>query len=228
MSETLLPADTAKRTVPAPRVKVCGLTQMAQLRSLDKMGVTFGGLIFYPKSPRFVMRHMNSQDVKAYRGKINKVGVFVNATYDEIMNHADNWGLHLVQLHGDETPKFCERLSEQLEVIKAFRIGPEDHIDFKIRHYEDVCDVYLFDTAGETYGGTGKKFDWDSLHNTNIDKPFLLSGGIGPSDAATVKQFQQGPNGKLLFGIDVNSKFETAPGVKDIELVHHFYHDLQG
>lgn len=213
-------------TPQAPRIKVCGLTQMAQLRSLDKMGITFGGLIFYPKSPRFVMRHLNSREVKDYKGKINKVGVFVNATYDEIMNHADNWGLHMVQLHGDETPKFCERLSDQLEVIKAFRIGPGDHIDFKIRHYEDACDVYLFDTAGETYGGTGKKFDWESLHSTHVDKPFMLSGGIGPADMPGIRQFQQGANGKLLFGVDVNSKFETSPGVKDLEEVKTFKESL--
>jgi len=208
------------------RVKVCGLTQLAQLQQLDEMGVTFGGMIFYPKSPRFVLKHMNSLDVKKYRGRINKVGVFVNATYDEIMNHADNWGLHMVQLHGDETPKFCDRLSEQLEVIKAFRIAPGDPIDFKIRHYEEVCDVFLFDTAGETYGGTGRKFDWEALHNTNIDKPFLLSGGIGPADAEVVKNFQYGNNGKWLFGVDINSKFETEPGVKDMALVKKFLDDL--
>ena len=209
------------------RVKVCGLTQMDQLRQLDELGVTFGGMIFYPKSPRFVLKHMNSMEVKKYKGKINKVGVFVNATYDEIMNHADNFGLQMVQLHGDETPKFCDRLSEQLEVIKAFRIGPDDHIDFKIRHYEDVCDVFLFDTAGETYGGTGRKFDWHALHATGINKPFLLSGGIGPDDAATVKNFQNGANGKWLFGADINSKFETEPGVKNIQLLKKFVEELK-
>jgi len=209
------------------RVKVCGITQIDQLRQLDELGVTFGGMIFYPKSPRFVLKHMNSMEVKKYKGKINKVGVFVNATYDEIMNHADNFGLQMVQLHGDETPKFCDRLSEQLEVIKAFRIAPDDHIDFKIRHYEDVCDVFLFDTAGETYGGTGRKFNWDGLHTASIEKPFMLSGGIGPSDAAIVKQFKQGANGKWLFGTDINSKFETEPGVKDVALVKNFVEELK-
>lgn len=209
------------------RVKVCGITQLDQLHQLDELGVTFGGMIFYPKSPRFVLKHMNSMEVKKFKGRINKVGVFVNATYDEIMNHADNFGLHMVQLHGDETPKFCERLSEQLEVIKAFRIGPDDHIDFKIRYYEEVCDVFLFDTAGETYGGTGRKFDWDALHNANINKPFLLSGGIGPTDAAIVTTFQDGANGKWLFGSDINSKFETEPGIKDMELVKKFVDEIK-
>jgi len=210
------------------RVKVCGLTQLHQLRTMDEMGVTFGGMIFYPKSPRFVLRYMNSMDVKKFKGRINKVGVFVNATYDEIMNHADNWGLHMVQLHGDESPKFCERLSEQLEVIKAFRIAPGDHIGFKIRHYEEACDVFLFDTAGETYGGTGRKFDWQAMHEANVDKPFMLSGGIGPDDAQMVKDFQQGANGKWLFGVDINSKFETEPGVKDVGMVKKFVDELKG
>jgi phosphoribosylanthranilate isomerase len=221
MSENLI-----ESTIPPPRIKVCGLTQLAQLRQLDEIGITFGGLIFYPKSPRFVLRHMNSLEVRKFRGRINKVGVFVNATYDEIMNHAQNWGLQMVQLHGDETPKFCERLSEQLEVVKAFRIGPGDHIDFKIRHYEDACDVFLFDTAGETYGGTGKKFDWDALHTAHIDKPFMLSGGIGAADAPAIQQFQQGANGKWLFGVDINSKFEVSPGIKNMEMVKGFKEDL--
>ena len=213
-------------TKPPPRIKVCGLTQLKQLRELDQMGITFGGLIFYPKSPRFVLRHMNSLEVKKFKGRINKVGVFVNATYDEIMNHAQNWGLQMVQLHGDETPKFCERLSEQLEVVKAFRIGPGDHIDFKLRHYEDACDVFLFDTAGETYGGTGHKFNWDTLHTATIDKPFMLSGGIAATDAAMIRQFQTGTNGKWLFGVDINSKFEISPGVKNLEMVKTFQKEL--
>src|ERR1700712_2247461 len=190
------------------QIKVCGMKQFDQLTQLEEFGVTFGGMIFYPKSPRFVLRSMNSIEVKKYKGKINKVGVFVNASYDEIMNHVDNFGLHVVQLHGSETPKFCEKLSGQLEVIKAFRIGPDDHIDFKIRHYEDVCDMYLFDTAGETYGGTGRKFDWEKLHSATIEKPFFISGGIGVEDAEKVKEFAKGANGKWLFGVDVNSKFE--------------------
>ncbi len=210
------------------QIKVCGMKQFDQLTELENLGVTFGGMIFYPKSPRFVLRSMNSMEVKKYRGKINKVGVFVNASYEEIMNHVDNFGLHVVQLHGSETPKFCEKLSGQLEVIKAFRIGPDDHIDFKIRHYEDVCDMYLFDTAGETYGGTGRKFDWEKLHTATLEKPFFISGGIGPEDAAKVKEFEKGANGKWLFGVDVNSKFETEPGVKDMESVKQFCLEMKG
>lgn len=210
------------------QIKVCGMKQFDQLAELENLGVTFGGMIFYPKSPRFALRGMNSMEVKKYRGKINKVGVFVNASYEEIMNHVDNFGLHVVQLHGNETPKFCERLSGQLEVIKAFRIGPDDHIDFKIRHYEDVCDMYLFDTAGETYGGTGRKFDWEKLHMATLEKPFFISGGIGLEDAAKVKEFEKGANGKWLFGVDVNSKFEIEPGIKDMESVKQFCLEMHG
>lgn len=209
------------------QIKVCGMKQFDQLTKLEELGVTFGGMIFYPKSPRFVLRSMNSIEVKKYKGKINKVGVFVNASYDEIMNHVDNFGLHVVQLHGNETPKFCENLSGQLEVIKAFRIGPDDHIDFKIRHYEDACDMFLFDTAGETYGGTGRKFDWEKLHAATIEKPFFISGGIGVEDAEKVKEFAKGANGKWLFGVDVNSKFEISAGIKDMELVKQFCDEMK-
>lgn len=208
------------------KIKVCGLTQFNQLQQLDELGVSFGGMIFYPKSLRCVLKYMNPLDVKKYKGHASKIGVFVNSTYDEIMNYVEDWGLNMVQLHGEETPRFCERLSEQLKVIKAFRISPDDSIDNKIRHYKDVCDMFLFDTAGETYGGTGKKFDWNTLHQTNIDKPFFLSGGIGPTDTSVIKNFQKDPNNQWLFGVDINSKFETTPGIKDMELVRKFVSEL--
>jgi phosphoribosylanthranilate isomerase len=104
--------------------------------------------------------------------KVFKIGVFVNASYDEVMNHVDNFGLDMVQVHGDESPKFCERLSNYISVIKAFRLTENDHIEWKIRDYFDVADMYLFDTEGAGYGGTGKKFNWNKLKGLNIDKPF--------------------------------------------------------
>lgn len=208
------------------KIKVCGLTQLDQLRQLDQLNIAFGGLIFYPKSLRYVLKQMSSLEVKNYKGNIEKVGVFVNSTYDEIMKCAEEWGLHMIQLHGEETPRFCERIGEHLKVIKAFRIGPDDNIDNKIGHYENACDMFLFDTAGETYGGTGKKFDWDLLHQININKPFLLSGGIGPDDAMVLKRFTQGTNGQWLLAPDINSRFEIAPGIKDIKLVKKFANEL--
>jgi phosphoribosylanthranilate isomerase len=204
------------------RVKVCSLTQLGQVEALDDAGVEFVGFMFYQKSPRYLGNLLSPDDVRKARWKTNKVGVFVNPTYEEVMRSADAYGLHMVQLHGDETPKFCERVSEQLETIKAFRVAPDDNIEWRVRNYSGSCDIYLFDTAGQQYGGSGRKFDWELLMNTQISKPFILSGGIGPDDVENIRRFHEGAAGSKLFAVDVNSKFEVHPGVKNIELLTPF------
>ena len=158
------------------RLKVCGMTDLEQMHQLREMGVEFAGMIFYHKSPRFVLKHLTGVQVKRAKLKVYKVGVFVNASYDEIINHVENFGLHMVQLHGDETPKFCEKVSDYISVIKAFRIAEDDNIPWKIKDYYEACDMFMFDTMGAGYGGTGKKFNWDMLKGLNIGKPFFLSG----------------------------------------------------
>ncbi|MCA0380863.1 MAG: phosphoribosylanthranilate isomerase [Bacteroidetes bacterium] len=214
------------------RLKVCGMTEPAQMDALEKMDVTFGGLIFYPKSPRYALRHMTTLQIKSFK-TINKVGVFVNASIDEIKHMVDECRLQLVQLHGDETPKFCEKIADYISVVKAFRIAENDNVAYKIRDYMDMCDMFLFDTkpltqgAENPYGGTGKKFNWDLLKNVNVGKPYFLSGGIGPDDVADVHAFMQEPAAKALFALDVNSKFETSPGVKDMSKVSQFYNDIK-
>ncbi|TDX00947.1 phosphoribosylanthranilate isomerase [Dinghuibacter silviterrae] len=204
------------------RIKVCSLTQMDQLQALDEAGVEFVGLMLYPKSPRFLGNLLSPDEVRRARWRTNKVGVFVNPTYEEVMRSVDAYGLHMVQLHGDETPKFCERISEQLETIKAFRVAPDDNVEYRVRNYSGACDLFLFDTAGQNYGGTGRKFDWDVLSKVQFSKPFILSGGIGPEDVENVRKFAQGPAGENMFAIDVNSKFEVRPGLKDLDLLKPF------
>lgn len=204
------------------RIKVCGMTQLGQVQELDDLGVEFAGFMFYPKSPRYLGNLLRPEDVRKAKWKINKVGIFVNATYEEVMRAADAYGLHMVQLHGDETPKFCERISEQLETIKAFRVGPDDNIEWKVRNYTGNSDLFLFDTAGVQYGGTGRKFDWELLTNTQVSKPFLLSGGIGPDDVENIRRFKQGGAGNALFAVDVNSKFEAHHGIKDFDKLRPF------
>lgn len=215
------------------RLKVCGMTEPAQIEALEKMEVTFAGLIFYPKSPRYALRHMTTLQIKGFK-IINKVGVFVNASVDEIKYMVDECRLQLVQLHGDETPKFCEKIADYISVVKAFRIGENDNIEYKIRDYMDMCDMFLFDTKPLTpagsdnpYGGTGKKFNWDLLKNVEVGKPYFLSGGVGPNDVAEVQQFMKEPAAKALFALDVNSKFETSPGVKDMAQVSKFYNEIK-
>ncbi|WP_144887738.1 phosphoribosylanthranilate isomerase [Lacibacter cauensis] len=210
------------------RIKVCGMTELEQLQQLGDLGVEFAGMIFYHKSPRFVLRTLTGAQVKRAKLKVYKVGVFVNASYDEIMNHVENFGLDLVQLHGDETPRFCEQVSEYIQTIKAFRITEDDNIPWKIKDYVDACDMYMFDTMGAGYGGTGKKFDWSMLKGLDIGKPFFLSGGIEPTDAAAVKEFANEPVAKNLFALDMNSKFEISPGIKDMELVKKFVEEVRG
>jgi phosphoribosylanthranilate isomerase len=205
------------------RIKVCGMTNTEQVMQLDALGVEFAGFIFYPKSPRYVFRHMPRPEIKKIKGQhINKVGVFVNAPVEELLQAVDNCGLHLVQLHGDETPKYCEKVADYVGVIKAFRLREDDQVLWKIKDYQEIADMFLFDTDGTGYGGTGKKFNWSMLKGININKPFFLSGGIGPDDVEELTGFAKDPVAKDLFSIDVNSKFETIPGLKDMQAVEKF------
>jgi phosphoribosylanthranilate isomerase len=209
-----------------PRIKVCGMTSLDQMHQLGDMGVQFAGMIFYHKSPRFVMRHLKGHEVKKAKLKVFKIGVFVNASYDEVMNHVDNFGLDMVQLHGDETPFFCSKLSNYISVIKAFRITDDCEVEWKTRNYTADTDMFMFDTDGAGYGGTGKKFNWSKLKGVNINKPFFLSGGIEPTDGESIKEFMRQPVAKDLFAIDINSKFEISPGVKDMDKVRGFVKSL--
>lgn len=197
------------------------MTQQEQVNSLADLGINFAGFIFYPKSPRYVFREMTATQIKRINN-INKVGVFVNAPMDEVLHLVDECRLQMVQLHGDETPKYCDRLADYVSVVKAFRLSDNDSVEWMVRPYEDVCDQYLFDTMGAGYGGTGKKFDWTVLKGLQINKPFFLSGGIEAGDEEQIKAFAKEPVAKDLFAIDINSKFEVSPGVKNLELVKHF------
>ena len=204
------------------RVKVCGMTEIDQVKQLDAMGVDFAGFIFYPKSPRYVLRHLTGEQVKKAKLRLGKVGVFVNASYDEVMKQVDSYGLDMIQLHGDETPRLCEQLANYITVIKVFRLSENDPIDWMIKSYQDACDMFLFDTEGAGYGGTGKKFNWDTLKGVSIDKLFFLSGGIEPADVERLRVFEREPVARKFFAIDINSKFETSPGVKDLKKVRAF------
>jgi phosphoribosylanthranilate isomerase len=203
------------------RVKVCGITQHEQLEMLPEVGATFAGLIFYPKSPRYVLRNMTTSQLKK-ENNINKVGVFVNASAEEVLHMVDECRLHMVQLHGDETPRFCEKIADYISVVKAFRISESDNIGWRIQEYMDVCDMFMFDTEGAGYGGTGKKFNWEKLSNVAVGKPYFLSGGIEPGDVVKLKDFEKKPEAKALFAIDINSRFEVMPGVKDMDLIKKF------
>jgi len=210
------------------RIKVCGMTQPDQVNALDEMGVDLAGFIFYQKSPRYIGNKLTAEKMKKIGGRIAKVGVFVNMPYDELMKTVENYRLDMVQLHGDETPRFCEIVSNYVSVIKAFRLSDNDPIDWIIKSYDDACDMYMFDTLGAGYGGTGKKFDWNVLKPALIPKLFFLSGGIEPGDEKKLKEFAAEPVAKKLFAVDINSRFETSAGVKDMEKVRTMVKGLRG
>ena len=184
-------------------------------------GVAFAGFIFYPKSPRYVFKNMTTTQIRR-ENNVNKVGVFVNSPVEEVLHMVDECRLHMVQLHGDETPKYCEKIADYVSVVKAFRLSDNDSVEWMIRPFMDVCDMFMFDTMGAGYGGTGKKFDWNLLKGQTIGKPFFLSGGIEPGDEEKLKLFTEEPVAKALFAIDINSRFEITPGIKDMSRVKDF------
>jgi len=207
------------------RIKVCGMTQPEQVEKLSDLGVSFAGFIFYPKSPRYVFKNMTISQVKKLNN-INKVGVFVNASIEEVLHLVDECRLQMVQLHGDESAKYCEKIADYVSVVKAFRLSDHDSVEWMIKPYMDVCDMFMFDTMGAGYGGTGKKFDWSVLKGSDIGKPFFLSGGIEPDDAEKLKDFRHDPVARALFAVDINSKFEQTPGVKDMDKVKSFCKEI--
>jgi phosphoribosylanthranilate isomerase len=162
-----------------------------------------------------VTNKLAAEEVKPLLTSLKKVGVFVNAEEEYIMDKVENFGLDIVQLHGDETPDFCNHISSQVTVTKAFRItqSNEQNIDWMIKPYEEFCDYYLFDTNRKNaYGGTGEKFDWKILSANKINKPFFLSGGIGLEDIEKLKAFEH----PFFYCVDVNSRVEISEGIKDM------------
>ena len=211
----------------AIRIKVCGVTLPAQLEAFDEMGVDLAGFIFYPKSPRYMVDKIPADYLRRFKGRIAKVGVFVNMPYEELMRTVEDYRLDMVQLHGDEIPRYCEQVANYITVIKAFRLSDNDPIDWIAKPYDEACDMFMFDTLGAGYGGTGKKFDWNVLKSSAIDKLFFLSGGIEPGDEGKLKDFVNEDIAKKIFAVDINSRFETSSGVKDIDQVKMFVNNLK-
>ncbi|UAY57419.1 phosphoribosylanthranilate isomerase [Arachidicoccus terrestris] len=203
------------------------MTQAMQVSTLGEMGVDYIGFIFYPASPRYVGNKMRPEEIKAINGSFKKVGVFVNADKDEILNTVEACGLDMVQLHGDEAPLLCEKIAENIPVIKAFRLLNNDDVLYKILPYREIVDYFLFDTNTKSFGGSGKRFDWSILENLSLEKPFFLSGGISEEHLPDLKLFQELSVAKSLISLDINSRFETEPGVKDLDRIQAFIRQLK-
>lgn len=195
------------------KLKVCGMKDPDNIADLTKLNPDFMGFIFYEKSPRYA-GGLDPKIVRALPEDLKKVGVFVNASEESILAKAEAYNLDYVQLHGDENPAFAKKLQNHgLKVIKVFRIAdtlPPDMADFA-----QSADLFLFDTDTKAYGGSGRKFNWELLRQSEIPRPYLLSGGIGPDDVKDVLLLDL-PG---MIGIDVNSRFETAPGMKNLDTI---------
>lgn len=204
------------------RVKLCGNTDLKQMEQLGDAGVQFAGLNFYHKSPRFVLKFLKGVDVKKTKIQPYKIGVFVNSSYDEVMNHIDNFGLDMVQLHGDETPYQCDKIANYISVIKVFRFGGNDHIEWRLRDYYFTTDMFMFDAPSSIPGKEVRKFDTRIIRGMNIGKPFFLSGNIDMEDIPAIQKFATDPVAKDLFAVDISSAFELHNGKKDLAKVKEF------
>jgi phosphoribosylanthranilate isomerase len=201
------------------KLKVCGMKYADNIREVAKLSPDFMGFIFYPKSKRFVGDDFIMPEISS---EIKKVGVFVNDSVENISDKVKKYNLSFVQLHGDESADFCKRISEEVKVIKAF--GIDDDFDFSIlKKYENCCEYFLFDTKSDEYGGSGKDFDRNLLWNYRLSKPYFLSGGISLEEVRNQKS-----EVRNAYALDVNSKFETKPGFKDIKKLKLLKDELSG
>lgn len=196
-----------------PKIKICGLRHPDNIREVMALQPDYIGFICYPGSKRFIGT-LEANWVNGLSG-VKKTGVFVNADIQAVKTAILQYGFHAVQLHGAETPAYCAELANLgIEIIKAFGIG--EQFDWAaIDPYDRVVDHYLFDTQSSQHGGTGKRFDWSLLRGYTGNKPFFLSGGISAENIAAAVQLGD----DRLYALDLNSRFETAPGIKDIALL---------
>lgn len=214
------------------KIKVCGLRRPEDIVAARQLPIDFIGLIFYPDSPRFAASEELAEWMETHFEELENVrtvGVFVNAEMEEVLNAIHDYRLDYVQLHGNESSDYCRELDSfrritsmrSAHIIKAFRV--DEHFDFDtVAPFADWCRYVLFDTRGEQYGGTGKAFDWSLLQRYGGPLPFLLSGGIGEEDVPALHALKH----PLLAGVDINSRFETAPGEKDMDKIARFVRAL--
>lgn len=221
------------------KIKVCGMREPENIHAVEQLGVDMIGFIFWPDSPRYVQQirsragiipdYTSLQDERksgqAEAKRAQRVGVFVDDMPQSIVTRVFNYHLDFVQLHGNESAVMIDNLRRTLDpdihpgigIIKALSISSEADVA-KYREFEGLVDLFLFDTRCSCKGGSGEQFDWDVLNAYDGKTPFLLSGGIGPEDVERVRNFTH----PQFAGIDLNSRFETEPGLKDVESLKTF------
>lgn len=198
-------------------VKVCGIKEAENCLAIDELQPDLIGMIFYKKSPRFIGKTILPKT------KAAKVGVFVNSSLEEIISSAQKHSLQYIQLHGNEPLLLAGKLHKKgMQIIKSF--GIETGINNQeMAEWENYCSYFLFDTKSKLHGGTGIQFDWKLLESYQLKTPFLLSGGIGLNDAPALKKIKH----PAFYGVDINSKFELEPGIKNIEQVKSFINEIR-
>lgn len=196
-------------------IKVCGMREAENIREVEALGIDVIGFIFWPKSSRCVSTRPDYLPVNAKRA-----GIFVNEDIEQVRRIAVDYALDIIQLHGNESPEYARNLRNWI-VIKAFNIASEEDLESTVI-YDGAVDYFLFDTKGKAVGGNGEKFDWEVLASYNGQTPFILSGGIGPDDTERIQTFYH----PQCIGIDLNSRFELSPGLKDITALRRFLSQL--
>ena len=205
-------------------IKVCGMKYPENIKDVVNLDINWMGMIFYDKSPRCV-----GDDAIAalpYTDKVKKVGVFVDDTAQNIITAVERYGLDMIQMHGDESSIFIRNmrktLDPEIKIIKAISVRTADDIA-RCMDYEDCVDYFLFDTKCDSKGGSGKTFDWEILKTYNGDVPFLISGGIGAEQLEALTDFYH----PQCIGIDLNSRFEISPGMKDVSRLREFIANIR-
>ena len=201
-------------------IKVCGMRDAENIRAVEALGVDWMGFIFWPRSSRYV-----GEKPDYLPGNCLRAGVFVDASEQDILDAVKDFRLDILQLHGHETPEEVAALKTRhpaLRIIKSLAVASPADLE-QASAYEDVCDAFLFDAKGKLPGGNGRQFDWSVLQGYGGRLPFLLSGGIGPDDAPRIRAFDV-PG---CIGIDLNSRFETAPGRKDVDALRTFIETIR-
>lgn len=206
------------------KLKICGMKVPENILQVTALQPDYMGFIFYKASKRYV-DVLSAEFVKTLPMAIKKTGVFVDEDVDVILKLVVTYGLGAVQLHGSESSQYCAELKQKLpaavEVIKAF--GIDEQFDFaQLEAYVPYADYFLFDTQTPAHGGSGKTFNWNLLSRYTLDKPYFLSGGIGLESAEELEKI----NDKRLYAIDVNSRFELEPGLKNIDKLNDFKNKL--
>ncbi|MCC6221391.1 MAG: phosphoribosylanthranilate isomerase [Deltaproteobacteria bacterium] len=210
------------------QIKVCGMRDRQNIQEIASLRPDYMGFIFYPESSRYCGAVLDPEVVRQIAFSVGTVGVFVGDELEKVIDTVTHFGMNMVQLHGAETPEYCENLKlakPELGLIKAFGIDG-DEIPPSVSDYADVADYFLFDTRTASVGGSGKKFDWDVLRSYRGETPFFLAGGIGDaSDVAKIRQLRW----KLprLLGIDINSRVEQEVGIKSVKKVREIIEELR-